>query len=742
MKRYADGLLAFVLGLFIFSSAGHAQRPELPQGDPARTWKESDSQDGRWNEMEIGPFLASVLRTPGGAIAKGLSIKVGDKERASVCYDTKNCTLRCAWTGGFLKFNDRRYGITSSPQIDGEVQLVTSGAGWGDCRTDYRGLYQNGESVVVEYEVGGTEVLEHPWCETRHGIVQFVRTFNVAPHDEPLSLTVMEVGGRRTIVERERFARYQQDGRVFSVAIRSVPEGVSLQTNRDVIVLRLAPAQKSVQFKLWMCNSPAEDVTTLDGLLEDHNPAQSLVLSIGRRETHIRTRWPQWIKTGGTLGKEAGPLAIDTVNVPFDNPHKALMFTSGFDFFESGDIAVCTLHGDVWLVRGVDDDLSDVKWKRYATGLCQPLGLKIVDDKIYVLGKDQITRLHDRNGDDEADFYECFNNQGQTSLGGHDYAACLETDAEGNFYYIRAHEGVCRVSPDGKQHESIATGFRNPIGLGVSPDGMVTAAPQEGNWTPSSAIFAVKEGGYYGFGGPRNDSPHELGFDPPLCWLPRSADNSSGGQVWVTSDDWALPRGTMLHLSYGLCTALVVMPEEVETSQGPLHQSGVVKLPLFFESGACRGRFSPHDGQLYVCGLMGWQTAAAKDGCLQRVRYSGKPLHVPVAMNVRDGGIAITFNHPLDPKSAADPGNYYIEQWNYKYSKEYGSKDYRASEPKRFGRDEVFIDDVQLTDGNRTVFLKLEEIAPVMQMGITYQLKAADGTKLNSTIYNTIHAVP
>ena len=323
-------------------------------------------------------------------------------------------------------------------------------------------------------------------------------------------------------------------------------------------------------------------------------------------------------------------------------------------------------------------------------------------------------------------------------MGGHDFASCLETDPHGNLYYIRAHEGVCRVSADGQRHESLATGFRNPIGLGVSPTGLVTAAPQEGNWTPSSAIFAVRKGGYYGFGGPRKSSPHPLGFDPPLCWMPRSQDNSSGGQVWVTSDKWGLPRGTMLHLSYGLCTSLIVMHEQVEGT----YQGGTVKLPLFFESGACRGRFSPHDGQFYVCGLMGWQTAAAKDGCLQRVRHTGKPVHVPIGLQVEENGISITFNHPLDPKSVGNPDNYYIEEWNYLYSKEYGSKDYRVTDPKKFGRDEMFVDDAKLSNENRTVFLETPDIGPVMQMGITYQIQAADGTQLKNTIYNTINVVP
>ena len=37
-----------------------------------------------------------------------------------------------------------------------------------------------------------------------------------------------------------------------------------------------------------------------------------------------------------------------------------------------------------------------------------------------------------------------------------------------------------------------------------------------------------------------------------------------------------------------------------------------------------RARFNAADGQLYVCGLKGWQTRATKDGIFQRVRYTGK----------------------------------------------------------------------------------------------------------------------
>ena len=81
------------------------------------------------------------------------------------------------------------------------------------------------------------------------------------------------------------------------------------------------------------------------------------------------------------------------------------MGLSAFDFFpDSRRAAVATFDGDVWIVSGISGTLSEITWKRYATGLFQPLGVRIVRGSMYVLGRDQITRLHDLNGDAEADF--------------------------------------------------------------------------------------------------------------------------------------------------------------------------------------------------------------------------------------------------------------------------------------------------------------------------------------------------
>jgi hypothetical protein len=152
-----------------------------------------------------------------------------------------------------------------------------------------------------------------------------------------------------------------------------------------------------------------------------------------------------------------------------------------------------------------------------------------------------------------------------------------------------------------------------------------------------------------------------------------------------------------------------------------------------------RLRFNPADGQLYAAGLRGWQTSGAKDGALQRVRYTGKPVRQPSALHATKAGLSVTFTEPLDPATANDTGSFDVEQWQYNWSAAYGSPEYSVENPTRKGHDTVEIKSAKLQPDGRTVFLEIPTIKPVMQMSITYRLKSADGHDVEGAIYNTIN---
>jgi len=697
---------------------------------------EASRNDERWNQMQIGRALASIIEFGSGPVAKGMSIQLGEPASAAITYDTERMSVRGGWTGGFLKFDPTRFGLIRAPAPAGEMQFETPPLdGWAGGAVQYRGQYRHDERVVLEYTVGETRVLESPWIEQLADRTTFVRQIDVAPHSTALTLNLGKLGQASKLV--------QHDGMTIAVCGEGTPVCIALAgegapplaLNADgVLTATLAASRSRSQFDVLLCRTAEQQLPTFAAAMKTLASREPL----DEMTTPGQLLWPETIKTQGTLGKDDDAYTVDTIAVPFDNPYHALIFTSGHDFFSDGRAAVSAIHGDVWIVDGIDADLDAVTWKRFATGLFQPLGVRIVNDQVYVLGRDQITRLHDTNGDGEADFYENFSNGYLTSTGGHDYVACLETDPQGNFYFAHGVDGVLRVPPKGGKATAIASGLRNPNGLGVGPQGMVTAAPQEGEWTPVSNIAVVHDGDHFGYRGPKITDRRPLGYDAPLCWIPRLMDNSSGGQVWATGDKWGPLNGHMLHLSFGQCRAMLVLMEEVEGQW----QGGTVSLPWSFQSGAMRGRVHPLDGQVYVTGLKGWTTRAADDGCLQRVRYTGKPICVPADVKTYSNGLALTFTQPLSPDVAQDPDSYHAEQWNYLWSQAYGSADYKPSEPGIEGHDPLQIKSATLLPDGKTVFLEIASLAPVMQLKIDYQLNAADGRDLRNTYYGTIHHVP
>jgi azurin len=369
---------------------------------------------------------------------------------------------------------------------------------------------------------------------------------------------------------------------------------------------------------------------------------------------------------------------------------------------------LCTIHGDVWRVDGLDETLQQVRWRRFATGLHQALGLVVAEGKVYVLGRDQVTRLHDLDGDGEAEFHECFSNGFATSPAGHDFISGLQRDASGRFYTASGKQGLLRISPDGRTVEVVATGFRNPDGLALAPDGTITVPASEGEWTPASMVCEVRPGGHYGYLGPRTGQPPDL----PLVYLPRGLDNSSSAQVTVPDDRFGPLRGQMLHFSFGAGTYFLLLREKGAGQP----QGAVVPMPGEFLSGVHRGRFNPRDGQLYVSGMAGWGTYTPADGCFQRVRYTGDPVQMPREFHAHENGVLVTFVQPLDREVAERPDRHFAQAWNYRYSSGYGSPEFSPRHPGQPGHDPLAIRSAHVLAHGRTLFLEIPDLLPVNQL--------------------------
>jgi hypothetical protein len=467
-------------------------------------------------------------------------------------------------------------------------------------------------------------------------------------------------------------------------------------------------------------------------------------------------RWPQKLETEVTMGASGGPFAVDILTGPLNNPWLAQLRFTGLDFFPDGDrMAACTWDGDVWLVSGLRGiEASKVAssqpprlvWQRIASGLFQPLGLKIVAGRIHLTCRDQLTVLHDLNGDGETDYYECLNNDHQVTEHFHEFAMGLQTDAAGNFYYAKSarhalpavvphHGTLLRVNADGSRTDILATGFRAANGVCLNPDGSFIVTDQEGHWNPKNRINWVEATGrdaFYGnmFGYHDITDASDSAMRPPVCWITNAFDRSPAELLWVNSDRWGPLRGSLLNLSYGYGKIFVVPHEKVAGQV----QGGMCELPLpVFPTGLIRGRFHPGDGQLYACGMFAWAGSATQPGGLYRVRYTGQPVHLPIKLEARQSTVRLGFSGDIDPASVADPKKFKVKIWSLKRSANYGSAhhDERPLEVKS----------AHLEPDRRTIRLDVPDLRPTWCMEIVYDVRGVSGEPVHGTIHNTIHSL-
>ena len=367
--------------------------------------------------------------------------------------------------------------------------------------------------------------------------------------------------------------------------------------------------------------------------------------------------------------------------------------------------------------------------------------MKIIAGRVFVTCRDQIAILHDLNGDEEIDWFECFNNDHQVTDHFHEFAMGLQSDAEGNLYYAKSarhaktalvphHGTLLKVSKDGQRTEIIANGFRAANGVCLNPDGTFIVTDQEGHWNPKNRINYVKPGGFYGnmYGYHDVTDTADSAMEQPLVWITNSFDRSPGELLWVDSPKWGPLNKRLLNLSYGYGKVYIVPHEDVDGQM----QGGMCEFPIKkFPTGVMRGRFHPGDGQLYLAGMFAWAGSQHQPGGLYRLRYTGRPVHLPVDLRAKTSSLTIEFSGELDRDFAATPGNYKVKAWDLKRTKSYGSKHYNERPWQ--------VTSARVSADGKTVHLEIPAIAPTWCMEIQYKLQSAGGKPVRGKIHNTIH---
>lgn len=697
----------------------------LPKGLARGEVEEEDRSLPPWQRMDLGPALFWTYEVaPGNIAQKGIAIRLDDgpggvsKGRAWMVYDHDTMRVAAATTGSFVDWKgiafDGSHGTHTS--LTGEKHFINpAGPGWStggfeDTREPakdgrkygphsglkFEGLYQHGNRVVIAASIHGTRVWESPaWLDYGTTPV-FSRTINLAESKEPLKV--------RVALEE------------MSVVLRG--DG-SLAKEDGFWVATLPSASKS---RLFISRA---DPASLDSLANTEDPALDLApLTLGGP-----AKWTQTVTTTSVAGDESGPFITDDFPLPIENPWQSWLRPGGFDFTPDGKAAIVAMwNGDIWRVDGIAEKApAKLTWRRIASGLFQPLGVKFRGEELFITCRDQIARLKDLNGDGETDFIECFNGDAQVTEHFHEFAMGLQTDAAGNFYYAKSgrhaldsivpqHGTLLKVRADGSKTEILATGFRAANGVCLNDDGTFFVTDQEGFWTPKNRINRVKSGGFYGnmFGFTSVTDTSDSAMEPPMVWMTNTKDRSPAELVWVPENAWGNLGGSLLNLSYGTGQVFIVPNEEVAGEW----QGAVCELPMpAFATGIMRGRFAP-DGDLYTCGMFAWAGNATEPGGFHRIRRGAAPAQVPLSVAAAKGSITVTFSDPVGEVACS------MKTWSLKRSANYGSDHYDVRE--------LPIRSVKASADGRTLTLDIPDLAPTH----CYELTIGD-----RLLHGTIHSL-
>jgi mono/diheme cytochrome c family protein len=457
-------------------------------------------------------------------------------------------------------------------------------------------------------------------------------------------------------------------------------------------------------------------------------------------------------------------------------PQQMVPEVSGVSFTPGGSLVVTTRRGEVWI-----RDRTTQAWRRFATGLYEGFGLVATNEaEMYVIQRPELTRIRDTNGDGTADVYETIADEWGITGNYHEFTYGLARDSGGNFYFgsgmvsfgqgrelpwvrgelkkdlympwtgkgpvpdghrsVAQYQGwIFQVSREGRL-TPFASGFRQPLGVGVSPNDELFVTDVSGAWVPTSTLMHVERDGFYGHPDPLKWHPdfkdRRLSIEelvrmrrPPTVYLPRGLMGTSPGQPV-----WDLTRG-----KFGPFTGQIflgdvsnlLMRVDLEKVAG-VYQGAA--FPFLrgqgLRLGGMHNAFGP-DGALYIGQTVrGWMSTEGNEG-IQRVVWTGEAPVEVLTVRIAEKGFALRFTQPMS-SAAAEPQNYHVRRFQYNYHPLDGSL--------RVVDAAVPVTAVRLAADGLSAGLELLELQPgfVYEFTMSPQLVSRSGRALlNTTAYYT-----
>lgn len=421
----------------------------------------------------------------------------------------------------------------------------------------------------------------------------------------------------------------------------------------------------------------------------------------------------------------------------------------GMDFMSDGRLVVSTwdAEGAVYIIEGATTgDPSQMSYKKIATGLAEPLGLAVVEDTVYVVQKQEMTKLIDHDGDEIIDEYRTLSNDWEVSANFHEFTFGLAYE-EPYLYATLAiailpggasadpqipdRGKLIRVNRYTGETEFVATGLRTPNGVNFGVDGELFIADNQGDWLPASKILHVKEGSFFNSYAVEKDETKTP--QQPVVWLPQ--DEIGNSPTEPTLIKYGPYAGQMTHgdVHHGGLKRVFV-----ETVDGD-YQGAVFRFLQGLEGGTNRLTWGP-DSALYV-GMVGstgnWGDPGKYFYGLQRLKHNGTTPFEMLAVRAKSNGMEIELTHPIHEDYGAVVADYVVQQWFYQPTANYGG-------PK-INEEALNIRSVNISEDRKKIFLELDGMKEghVVYLRLPNDWTDADGEALWSTeSWYTLNNIP
>jgi len=427
--------------------------------------------------------------------------------------------------------------------------------------------------------------------------------------------------------------------------------------------------------------------------------------------------------------------------------------TGAIEFLPDGRLVACFLRGEVMIY-----DPKTKKWHLFASGLHEPLGLLIIDEKeMLVMQRPELTRLKDTDGDGKADLFETVTDEFGMSGNYHEWNYGPVKDQQGNLYIglntaseygkvmpevrgkldttlvpgkplqkfsaVPYRGWIMQITPGGKILP-YASGLRSPNGLVIDDLNRLFVNDNQGDWVGTSVLYQIEKDHFYGHPASLLWKEGWNKGDPSKLPIPElESIRTKGCVLYPHGIIAASPSQPVIDRSGGKFG-----PFAGQIFVGEMNQERILRVMMEEIGGQLQGACLPFldnhglrkgnnrlafasDGSLWVGQA---QHGYAGDLGIQRIVYTGKSPMDILTIHLLKDGFELIFTQPVSDSLPMDTSHFHFRHYYYDYHLKYGSDQYDVQD--------VAVSRVELSVDRKVIRLKL----PVIKAGYVYELTLTD----------------